>query len=227
MVLISYTGVYPLLTWYWYPGLGYTPFLFACRRSLMFTYCLAGAYPLISSWFRRLIFLLIRVIYWHFLDAILGFTHSPFELFAPQVHRRLFDIVYGSSIISVALRHHDRIPYLFDDSSTSCPNLLSLRQLSGIVSKSLIFSTILRYRARIPYLFGGSSASCLKPLSFRWLSGIVSRSSIFFTALRHRVRIPYLFSGFPRSCPDLISFRRLSNIMSGSPIFSTALGHHV
>ena len=176
----------------------------------MFAYRPVRAYPLLSFSFRCLIFLLIWVIYWHFLDAILGHTPSPFELFTPKVHWRLSGIVFGSL-------------YLFGDSPTSCSDPLS-------------FSVALRHRARILYLFGGSPTSCLDPLSFRWLFNIVFRSPILSMDLWNRVRIlflfdssptscsnPYIFDSSPASCPDPLYFQRLSGIMSRSLIISTAL----
>ena len=77
----------------------------------MFAYHPVGVYPLISSWFRCLIFLLIGVIYWHFLDTILGHTPFHFELFALQV---------------------------IDGFSASCPDPFSFRRLSYIMSGSPI-----------------------------------------------------------------------------------------
>ena len=182
--------------------------------------------------------MLIRVIYWHFLDATLGHTPSPFELFAPQVHQRLSDIVSRSPIISAALRHCVQIPYLFygslvscldpylfgnspiscsdprsfNNSLASCLNPLFFWRLSGIVSG---------------FFFSGSPTLCLDPLFFLRLSDIMSGSPIFFTALKHCVRILYLFGGSLTLCPDPLSFWRLSSIVSGSPIVSMALQHCV
>ena len=174
----------------------------------MFAYRPARAYPLFSSWFRCLIFLLIQVIYWHFLDAILGHTPSSFW-------------VVCSPSSSAALQHRVRIPYIFDGSSALCPDPLYFQWLSGIVFRSPIFFTILwsespiipmapQHRVQIPFLFDGSPTLCSDPLSFRQLSGIMSGSPIFF--------------GYSRgSCPDPLSFRRLSGIVYGFPIFSVAL----
>ncbi|KAL6329566.1 hypothetical protein AAG906_022143 [Vitis piasezkii] len=157
-----------------------------------------GAYPIsdvvLISYIGAFDFLLIRVIYWLFLDAILGHTPSPFKLLASQVCWQLSVIVSRSPIFSAALRNH--IPYHFDDSPASCLDPLSFWQFSSIVFRSPIF---------------------------RRLSDIVFGSPIFLAALRHRVQNPYLFDDSPASCPDPLSFRRLSNIVSESPIFSTAL----
>ena len=161
-------GYIPFLTWYWYPRLGHTAFVtwywYPRLRHTLFLF--AGAYPLLSSWFRCLIFLIIRVIYWNFLDAILGHTPSSFELFAPQVHRWLSSIVSESPIFSTALRHRVWISFIFDGSPTSCLDPLSFRRLSSIVPGSL-------------FLFYSSPTSCLDPLSFRRLSGIVFGSHFF------------------------------------------------
>ena len=173
-------------------------------------------------------FLLIRVIYWNFLDAILGHTPSLFKLFTPLSFRWISGIVSGSPIFSTALSHHVRIPYPFDNSPTSCLD-------------PLFFSATLRHRVWIPFSFqrlydivsgshifyNDSSASCLDPLSFRWLSDNVSRSSTFFTVHRHRARISYLFGCSMTSCPYLLFFWQLFGIVPRSPIFSLALWHHV
>ncbi|KAL6349841.1 hypothetical protein AAG906_001728 [Vitis piasezkii] len=179
-----------------------------------------GAYPM-------------HYVYQHFLDAILRHIPSPFELYAPQVHRRLSDImsgspifstlfsilpdiVFGSPIFSAALWHHVQNPYIFHGSLTLSLNLLYFQRLFGIVTKSPIF-------------FSDSPTSRPDPLSFRQLFGIVFGSTIFSGALQYRDQIPYLFNGFPALCLDPLSFQRLFeiDIVSGSPIFSTTLRHRV
>lgn len=138
----------------------------------------------------------------------------------------------------MALWHCVRIPYLFSDSPTSCPDPLSFWQLSDIV-------------LGFPFHFDCSPLLCLDPFSFWRFSSIVPGSLFisaalwhrvripFFvsTALRHRVQIPFSFRRFfdimPRSpfhfggssasCLDPLSFRRLSDIMFESPIISVDL----
>ena len=201
--------------------------------------------------------MLIRVIYWHFLDTILGHTPSPFELFEPQVPQGLFGIMSRSSIISATLRHRVQIPYLFDHYPTSSPDPLSFRWLSSIMSESTIFFIALRHRVWISYHFDGSPASCLDPisfwgsltscldpLSFRWFFGIIFGSHIFSVALQHHFSKPLKetvsIGNFSTSCLDPLSFQQLSHIVLGfpifsmlssivfrSPIFSAALQHHV
>ena len=121
-------------------------------------------------------------------------------VFESPLFRHLFDIVSGSPIISMALRHRVWIPYLFDNSPTSCSHPLSFQRLIDIVSGSGIFSVVFDIMSGSPIFFDGSSTSCLDLFSFGRLFVIVSGSPIFSTALRHRVRSPFPFNGFSASC---------------------------
>ena len=193
--------------------------------------------------------MLIRFIYWLFLDTILGHTPLLSSCSLPKSidnslascpdllsFRWLSNIMSRSPIISTTLRHRVWIPYYFDGSLTSfsdpiffggssalCLDPLSFRQLSNIVFRSLIFSAALWHHVWILYLFDGSPTSCPDPLSFFRLFDIMSGSSFFSAALRHRIQIPYLFGGSPESCLDPLSFQRLSNIVFESPIISMVL----
>ena len=120
---------YGILTWYWYPRLGHTPFLFAFHRSLMFAYHPVGAYPFfhvdLGVWFLGYLSHLLA-----FLKCHIG--AYPFFLW----------VAYSLSPLA-ALRHRVQIPYrsggsqawcldplsfyLFDGSPTSCSNPLSFR----------------------------------------------------------------------------------------------------
>lgn len=93
------------------------------------------------------------------------FSGIMFE--SPIVCGELSSIMFGSPIISVALWHHVRIPYHFENSLASCSDPLSFWQLSNIVFKSLFFWTTLQHRVPIPYLLGCFLISCLDPLWFR------------------------------------------------------------
>ena len=126
--------------------------------------------------------------------------------------QRFSDIMPGYPIISVTLRHRVRIPYHFSDSPKLCPDSLLLFQLLfDIMPGSLIFSTALQYCVRISYRFSGSPGWCSDPF-------------FFFLVLRHHVGISNHFDDSLISCWDPLSFQRLSGIVPGfSPIVSAAL----
>lgn len=144
------------------------------------------------------------------------FSGSQASFLDPLSFQLLSGIVFGSLfhfggsptscpdplLVLAALRHHLRIPSLFNGSQVSYLDPLLFQQLSGIVFRS-------------PFHFGGFLSLCPNPF-------------FVLTTLKHRVQIPFSFRRLFDIMPESpFSFDSSPTLCVDPFIFSTALRHHV